>query len=72
MIYLKRLLYLILAPIIYIFGFSLLPLSILLSPIYYCFNYIINGSDARFDELVDLVFLLLDPVFNFIKKIEPK
>ena len=72
MIYFKRLLFLMLSTIICIFGFSLLPIVMILTPIYYCFSYIINGSDARFDELADLALLLLNKLFSFIGKIEPK
>jgi hypothetical protein len=71
MIYFKRLLFLILSLVVNILGFSLIPVFLILTPIYFFFNYILNGDDAQPDEFIDLVLTFFENLSKYINKIEP-
>ena len=71
MIYIKRLLFLILLIIVNILGMLSVPIMILLTPIVYCFNYILNGDNAHPCDFIDYIVKHFHRIKEYIDKIEP-
>lgn len=71
MIYFRRLLFLILVLIVNILGVLLIPVFLVLTPIYFFFNYILNGDEAQLDDFINLVSEFSENLSKYINKIEP-
>lgn len=70
MIYFRRLLFLISTLIVNILGFSLIPVVLILTPIYFFFDYILNGDDTQPDYFIKLVLSFFEDLSSYINKIE--
>lgn len=71
MIYFRRLLFLILVLIVNILGVLLIPVFLVLTPIYFFFNYILNRDEAQLDDFINLVSEFSENISEYINKIEP-
>lgn len=71
MIYIKRILFLILLIIVNILVMLSMPIIILLTPIVYCFNYILNGDNAHPGDFIGYIEKCYDRIKEYIDKIKP-
>ena len=60
----------ILTLVVNILGFSLIPVVFILTPIYFFFDYILNGDAAQPDDFIHLVLEFFENLSFYINKIE--